>query len=253
LFGGDQIEGIVDIHSHILPGIDDGARDVEESVAMLRTAHAEGVRAVIATPHHYPDIGVPARDQARRLCALIRKTAGLPVDVRAGQEVAADPSVVGRLKEDRVLLFEGARYLLVEPPFIDYPAWVDTLFDDLQAMSVKPIIAHPERCIGIQRDPAILARLVGRGIVSQVNAASLLGDHGPEVQKTAHLLLESGLFHVMASDAHAARGPRASVLGRAVEVLCEIVGQAQAQTMVVTVPQAIMDGRDIAQVVKALG
>ncbi len=213
---------------------------------MLRVAHAEGVRAIVATPHHYPDTGVPPQAQAARLIGRIRAAANLPVELRAGHEVAADPSVTARLKEDRVLPLEGTRYVLIEPPFDGFPAWVDGLFADLQRLGYRPIIAHPERCAGIQRDPAILARLVGQGIVSQMNAGSLLGDYGPEARRTVGLLLERGLFHVMASDAHAAQGPRASVLGPAVEALAHLAGRAQAEAMVTTVPRAILDGRDIA-------
>lgn len=236
---------MIDIHTHILPGIDDGARDMAESVAMARMASADGVRTMVATPHHYPLGTESPLARGRRLRDAVVAQSGVDLDILVGQEMAAEPTLPELVGDGLFLPIEGTRYVLVEPPFEGWPAWVDDVLDRLQAGGFRPILAHPERNSTVQREPDVLMRLVRRGVLCQVNTGSVLGDYGKGAQASGIVLLKRQFVHILASDAHSADGARQPNLSAGLTAVGEVVGAARARAMVTTVPQAIIEGRDV--------
>jgi protein-tyrosine phosphatase len=197
---------LIDLHSHILPGVDDGARDLGESVEIAKAAVADGIEIMAATPHVRSDYPT-APDTMLRLVGDVRRAladAHVPLDVRPGGEVALE--MLGRMsvpEAKRFALAGNASYLLVEFPYYGWPLAIDSVVTRLRGAGVTPVIAHPERNADVQSDPARLRSLVHAGALVQVTAASLAGSLGSRAHAAGRRLVELALAHLVASDAHA--------------------------------------------------
>lgn len=200
---------VVDMHCHILPGIDDGARTWADSLAMAQAAVRAGVTHLVATPHYIEGTYRNPRATVLALVAELRERlaeAGIPLEVFPGAEAHISPDLPARVKAGEVTtLNDGGRYLLVELPYIEVPSWAEDVLFQLQVQGVTPIIAHPERNRGLQKDPGLLYRWVERGALAQVDAASLSGGYGESARRAAGLMLDHRLAQVAGSDAHAPR------------------------------------------------
>lgn len=199
---------MIDLHCHIIPGIDDGAETLEQSLQMARMAVRSGVKTIAATPHtnivrifeNYVSDELDAHINAFR-DALHR--AHIPLQIVSGAEIYYDGNVVDMLQRGALRTINGSRYPLVEFSFHDRPSRV---MDGLLALidaGYTPIIAHPERYRFVQRDPVGLLRAFAEmGCVLQINKGSPLGRFGSEPHRVSRWMLEQGLVHVVASDAH---------------------------------------------------
>jgi protein-tyrosine phosphatase len=196
---------MIDLHSHILPGLDDGARTIEDSLDIARAAVADGITAIAGTPHvrdDYPtDPGV-MEDCVAELRAELER-AEIPLDVRTGGEIDVDwlrKLSVGELR--RFGLGGNPRYLLVETPYYGWPLGLAKQLVALHGEGVTAVLAHPERNAEVQADLERVVPLVRAGTLVQVTAASVDGRVGRRAQTCALELIEYGLAHLVASDAH---------------------------------------------------
>lgn len=197
---------MIDLHSHILPGLDDGPATLAGSRDLARAAVAAGTRTMVATPHVGPPHGVDPTEvePAARAFGEHLAERQVPLAVLTGAEITAERA--GEL-DDEILAdlgLGGSRWLLIEPPFTG-PVALEPLVLELQAREFGVVLAHPERCSGLRLDPAQLERLLGLGVLTSVTAASLSGRFGAPVQAFALTLLGRGWVHNVASDAHDAR------------------------------------------------
>jgi protein-tyrosine phosphatase len=195
---------VIDLHCHVLPGIDDGPETITGSLALARAASACGVRTLVATPHvswHYQNeaetIGRLVEDLRRHLAAD-----GVALQVLAGAEIA-----VTRVKEIAPpelarLRLGGGEWLLVEPPFTPVASGLEIILRDLQRQGHRILLAHPERCPAFQRDPHMLGTLVREGFLTSLTAGSLVGRFGGLARRFALQLVQEELVHNVASDAH---------------------------------------------------
>jgi protein-tyrosine phosphatase len=199
---------VIDLHSHILPGVDDGARDLEESCEMARLALTDGVSAIAATPHvrqDYPTTAAAMLDGTAALREELRRR-DLPLDILVGAELALEDAV--RLPQDELEAFTLAgtgRYLLVETPYIGWSDNVQHVVGSLVGKGLVPILAHPERNNAAQIKPGLVEAAVAGGALVQVTAASVEGRLGRRARSCAFDLIARGLVHLLASDAHAPR------------------------------------------------
>jgi protein-tyrosine phosphatase len=195
----------VDLHSHVLPGIDDGADSFDDSVEIARAAERDGIEVLAATPHVRRDYPT-APTTMLLLLADVRerlRAEGVGIDIRPGGEVAIDMiATLGHNRLRRFCLAGNPRYLLVETPYHGWPLGIAETFFDLRLGGMTPVLAHPERNALIQEDPRRLRSLVDNGTLVQLTASSLDGRAGGRVTRTAHRLLELELAHLVASDAH---------------------------------------------------
>ena len=220
----------VDLHSHILPGVDDGARDDAMSLEMLRIAAADGIRTIVATPH------ADRTDRDRIIRGVVALNAlaqddALDITILPGSELRASNDLAGHFRAGLVSTINQTRYMLVEMPLAgSWPAYVSQVMFDLEIAGAWPILAHAERYPAIQQHPALVADLVDLGVVIQINANSLTGEAGKRARKTAELLLTARLAHVIASDAHdlQVRPPR---IAAAIERAEKIAGPGYAALM----------------------
>lgn len=241
---------MIDIHSHILPGLDDGAGDLAESLAMARVAVADGVEEIVATPHSSisgavieaaTESGVQQRVQQFREALA---EAGIPLRVCVGLEVWLTPGLLSARRAGRAFPINGGCYMLIELPAQMIPNYVEQTIFGLQVAGLRPILAHPERNREIERKLDLMYDLVGRGVLGQVTAGSLLGSFGGETKRLAEMMLTHNLVHVIASDAHSAEH-RPPALAAAAKRAAELIGQERANAMVTTVPRSIVAGQPI--------
>lgn len=215
----------MDIHCHLLPGIDDGPRDLARAIRMARGLVAAGVGTVCATPHHsprWPTTPSGIRRTAATLRAALAAEA-IPLNVYAGCEVAHERMAALTDRTLRGMALGGGRFLLVEPP---PRARVDLLpaCERLGALGMNMVIAHPERAEYFQEDPTRLIALLARGARAQVTAGSLLGRHGARAQAAAEAIVTLDPTVLIASDAHYSRRRGPEVLTPALERLAELRG-----------------------------
>jgi protein-tyrosine phosphatase len=237
------LEPVIDLHCHVLPGIDDGPRTIEDSVALARAAANAGTRTIVATPHvswQYPnDVDTIARlvEEANTRFAA----EGLTLEVRRGAEIAMTRLVDIEPVQLSRLGLGGGPWLLVEPPFTQVATGLDTVVLDLQHQGYRVVLAHPERCPAFHRDPRMLELLVHSGVLTSITAGALVGRFGGEVRRFALRLVREGMVHNVASDAHdLTRRPP----GTTMEL--EQAGLAPlAHWLTEEVPAAILDGGDI--------
>jgi protein-tyrosine phosphatase len=231
---------VIDLHTHILPAVDDGPRTLDGSLDLARAAVAAGTRTALATPHVNDDHSVDAERVAAGLDELrpALAAAEIPLEVLPGGEIA-----IWRLADLddaalRSLALGGGPYLLIESPFSPVVGDFEPLVLDLMMRGHRVLLAHPERCPAFQRDPARLERLVDAGVLVQVTAGSMTGGFGSTVRRFTTDLLRQGLAHVVASDAHdAVKRPPGQTAGFAA-----LGVEAQRQWMTEDVPRAILDG-----------
>ena len=237
---------MIDLHCHILPGVDDGPPTIEQSIAMAAAALRDGVRAIVATPHDR-DVNergsiAAVRELAARLNAELRARA-MPLDVLLGMECHLALDTPEQVDAGIALPIADSGCILIELPFEFFPYHTADSLRRLRGRGLTPVVAHPERNIGIQRDPQLLADLVRDGAASQITARSLTGGYGRAAQQSAETLLRLGLAHVIASDGHAPAGARAPLFSQGVAAAAAIVGDEAARRMVESTPRGLLRAR----------
>jgi protein-tyrosine phosphatase len=234
---------MIDLHSHILPGLDDGARTIAESREIARRAAADGVRAIAATPHVRADWPTRADEMERRVLELRDDFAaqGIAIEVLHGGEIDLEMLINREPAElRRFTLAQSGRYLLVEFPYVGWPLALEPALLRLLARDVVPLLAHPERNREVQTRPERIARLVGAGALVQVTAASLDGRLGRSSKAAGERLIELGLVHVLASDAHSPDLREAGLAKAAAAI-----GADSARYLTEEAPAAIVAGEDV--------
>ncbi len=196
---------MIDIHSHILPGIDDGARTEKDSLLMARAAVKEGITTIVATPHHrngkYDNERENILKWVETLATLFEKE-GIPLTILPGQETRMNGDMIEELEKQIILPINHTKYVFVEFPSANVPRYASQILFDIQVAGYIPIIVHPERNQELMEHPSRLYEFVKRGALTQVTAASVVGKFGKNIQKFSHQLIESSLTHFIASDAH---------------------------------------------------
>jgi len=237
----------VDVHCHLLPGIDDGAADWEESLAMAELAVAEGISTVVATPHQLGNYGRNRGATVRARTAELQEVLtrrGIALTVLPGADVRIEPDLVAKIRSGDVLtLADRGRYVLLELPHeVYFP--LDRLLSALEAAGLVGILSHPERNQGILARRAVLGPLVDAGCLLQVTAGSLLGTFGPHVKAFSEWLLGQGLVHFLATDAHGAKSRR-PLMRRAFDRATELAGDRAAREMCCENPAAVVHDHPI--------
>jgi len=234
---------MIDLHTHVLPGIDDGPETIEGSVELARAAVAAGARTLVATPHVSWTYQNDANTIGERVGELRARLAaeGIPLELRGGAEIAMTRLVDMRPEDLLALRLGGGSWLLVEPPFSPTVTGLQPLLFDLQRQGHGILLAHPERCPAFHREPELLRELVGEGVLTSVTAGSLVGRFGGEVRRFALKMVHERLVHNVTSDTHdTVRRPP----GMAVELRKAGLGPLQ-EWLTEEVPAAILDGAEI--------
>ena len=196
---------MLDMHTHIIPNVDDGPSTMDESIKLIEMAIAEGITDIIATSHAYsPHFNVSKEKVLEGIKLLTEEVNSrkLPVTIHAGQEIRIQEFTVEKLRNDEALTLAGSKYMLLELPSSGIPAYTINIIQEILNLNKVPIIAHPERNRAIADKPARLARLINHGALAQVTAGSVAGHFGKNVQKLSLQLIEANLIHTYGSDVH---------------------------------------------------
>ena len=273
---GETIE-MIDIHSHLLPKLDDGAKTIEESIQMCRISYQDGIRTIVATPHILP--GIYGNDRPTILTKLqelnrtIRQLgvgssefrvkdsklrsssfssnnselrthhSELSLVVLPGADVHFSSDILKRCERGEIVTVnDQGRYLMVEFTFQGIPYQAEEVLFQLLTKGIIPIISHPERNMEIWQKPKRYYEMIRMGCLGQVTAMSLTGGFGSGVKRIAETLLSKRLIHIIASDAHSTDG-RPPILSAGVRAAEKIVGKEEARKMVTEYPQALLEGR----------
>ncbi len=269
---------MIDIHSHILYGLDDGAKTLEESIEMCQISFNDGVRIIVATPHTLNSVYENNRStilvKVQELYAVIDReflympsyslrsrmgpatrrpnnpgtnlddsTNHVNLKIVPGADVHFSEKVLSQQYQDKIMTIgDGGKFLLLEFPSQGIPFQAEIILFELMVRGITPIITHPERNLEIAHSPKRYSNMVQRGCLGQISAASLTGGFGRDARQAAEKLLRKNLVHFIASDGHSANG-RPPVLSSAVQAAAKIVGEEEAHKMVTEYPQAIIEGR----------
>jgi protein-tyrosine phosphatase len=234
---------VIDLHCHILPGIDDGAPDLPTALEMARTSVADGITVVACTPHILPGLyhncGPQIREATLRLQQALDQE-GIPLQLVPGADVHVIPDLVAGLRSGRLLSIDDTRYVLVEPPHHVAPVRLEDLFFEILDAGYVPILTHPERLSWIETRYQTVVRLVRGGVWVQVTAGSLAGTFGRRAQYWANRMLDEGHVHILATDAHDTRH-RAPDLSKGRDLAQKRVGIQEALRLVETRPLGILN------------
>ncbi|TPR18894.1 tyrosine protein phosphatase [Apilactobacillus timberlakei] len=197
---------LIDLHSHILPGVDDGSPDLKTSLNLAQIAVEQGIDKMLLTPHHMDGKYINNKK------SILEKTESfqselnnhnIPLEVRAGQELHLNGDLLNAIEQDNILFAdEQQHYMMLELPHNEVPEYTNDMVFELQLKGITPVIVHPERNRGLQKAPDKLYELVEHGCLTQLTASSYLGDFGKKVQKFTNEIIKANLGFTFASDAH---------------------------------------------------
>ncbi len=237
---------MIDLHCHLLPGIDDGAPDLATSLSMARIAAADGITVTACTPHIYP--GLYENDAAGIFTAVEAlkvslSEAGIDLELTTGADTHLAPDLLANLRNGRIPTLAGSRYLLLEPPHHVAPPGFEQAMFQLLAEGFVPVLTHPERLSWIESHYGIFGRLVKSGAWMQVTAGSITGRFGRRPRYWAERMLDEGLVHIVATDAHGT-DRRPPLLAEARDAVSLRLGEEEALRQVEHRPRCILEDRD---------
>lgn len=238
---------MIDVHLHILPGVDDGPATLGDALSLARSLVEEGVQVAVATPHYndeYPQR--PAREIIERVGDLQRELdrCAIPLRLLAGHEALIQPGLASEVQSGRIATLNGSRYLLLELWNSSWLPETERVIFELRTLGIVPVLAHPERYFTVQQDSNRLKALVEQGVLAQLTAGSLLGLQGKTARKCAETLLKRGLIHCIASDAHGP-GRRPPAIRQGMQAAERIIGRVQAGHLIETYPAALVQNRSL--------
>lgn len=234
---------MIDLHCHILPGIDDGAADLAASIAMARAFVADGVSVVACTPHILPGLYHNTGPEIRAAVSALQKvldSEGIALRLVPGADNHIAPDCVAQLRSGQMLPLADSRYVLIEPPHHVAPQRMEVTFFELLVAGYIPILTHPERLRWIESQYALIQKLFGAGVWMQLTAGSLAGNFGARAQYWAERMLDEGYAHILATDAHDVRR-RCPDLCRGRELAARRLGEEEAEHLVSTRPRGVLD------------
>ncbi len=239
---------MIDIHTHILPSIDDGPETIEESIENCKIAAKDGIKKIVATPHSREGVYESKSDKILKTVDVLNqklKENQIDIEILPGSEVHIHEGMVENVESGEVLTINNSgKFILFELPFVFVPPGTDKFVFNLKSNGIVPIIAHAERISAFQKNPELVGQLVKIGALVQVNAPALTGRAGPIEKECAELLLKNKWVHFIASDVHSLTG-RPPILSKAVESAAKIVGEEEARALVCHNPEQIINGLDI--------
>jgi len=239
---------MIDVHAHILDGVDDGAQSMTDSIELLRMAADSGTTDIIATPHFIEGASHLSWETIKEKTDVLNGnalSAGIPIRVHTGAEIELNLDMLDMIEKGQGdYCLAGSKYILVELPMESIPRCADDFFYELQLRDLVPVLAHPERYSNLQKHPEILLSWVQHDILLQCNAGSFTGMFGTKAQAFAEMLLNNNMVHFLGSDAHKIER-RNTDMREAVIRMKTLVSELYVEQIVTSNPQAILDNKSL--------
>ena len=237
---------MIDIHSHIIPNVDDGARSVEETFNILKEAQEAGFTDVILTSHfllnYYETHAQELIFWKEKLQEVLKKQ-GTKINLHSGMEIYITNQMEELLENKKILTLANSRYMLIELPLATNVKYFDYVVYYLEAKGIKPIIAHPERYKCVQKDPDIVEEYIEKGCLIQCNYGSIVNLYGREAEKTIKTLLKKNQVHFLGSDVHRENGTYLIILD-AIKKIRKIIGENKINEITTINPKKILQNEE---------
>ncbi|ULG74954.1 tyrosine-protein phosphatase [Macrococcus brunensis] len=237
---------MIDIHNHLFIGVDDGPKSEGDVIELLHQAEDQGITDIIVTPHHYSgDWLNPQETVLLNIKDIERIINEQQIDIKVypGHEIRVNEKVIDELKSGYNMPLNDSKYVLIEFPFSDYPHFAEQLLYQLQMNGYVPLIAHPERCKPLIKNPDKLFDAIEKGAIAQVTSASVTGDLGDNLQETSLEMIKHNLVHIIGSDAHNAE-TRPFLLKEAYDVVERELGSEYVERLKANA-EAILHNKDV--------
>jgi len=236
---------MIDLHAHILPGLDDGPGDWDKALLMLRSAVEDGIKGIAATPHVRPGLYDNPKEAVLALTEELKGRAkGLPIEIYPGSELMISPETLTGMDKGLYCTINQSRYMLIELPTHFLPSAVYDFVFAMTSKGLVPIVAHPERNPMVIGEPGILYEMVRLGCLTQITAASVIGLFGHDIKRVSHDIVKRRLAHVLASDAHD-RSRRPPKLSDGVTEVSRILDGESAMRMVAYLPEMVINDKAV--------
>jgi protein-tyrosine phosphatase len=239
---------MIDTHIHIIPCVDDGAKDMDQALEMCRICVDEGITRIVASPHDLNGVFSNNRESIlSRITELneILRSEHIPLEVLPGADLAMVPELPEKIDSNSIMSINDAnKYILLEPPLYFIPNALLKQVFEIRRRGITPIITHPERNETIMNHKEILHDAIISGALVQITAGSITGRFGPAIKKQSIHLLEHKMAHIIASDAHNTVSRKPGLL-KALKIASSIVGETEADNMVNKTPLAVVSGNEI--------
>lgn len=237
---------MIDIHSHIIPNVDDGARSVEETFNILKEAQEAGFTDVILTSHfllNYYETNAQELIFWKEKLQEVLKKQGTKINLHYGMEIYITNQMEELLENKKILTLANSRYMLIELPLATNVKYFDYVVYYLEAKGIKPIIAHPERYKCVQKDPDIVEEYIEKGCLIQCNYGSIVNLYGREAEKTIKTLLKKNQVHFLGSDVHRENGTYLIILD-AIKKIRKIIGENKINEITTINPKKILQNEE---------
>ena len=237
---------MIDIHSHIIPNVDDGARSVEETFNILKEAQEAGFTDVILTSHfllNYYETNAQELIFWKEKLQEVLKKQGTKINLHSGMEIYITNQMEELLENKKILTLANSRYMLIDLPLATNVKYFDYVVYYLEAKGIKPIIAHPERYKCVQKDPDIVEEYIEKGCLIQCNYGSIVNLYGREAEKTIKTLLKKNQVHFLGSDVHRENGTYLIILD-AIKKIRKIIGENKINELTTINPKKILQNEE---------
>lgn len=237
---------MIDIHSHVIPNVDDGARSVEETFNILKEAQEAGFTDVILTSHfllNYYETNAQELIFWKEKLQEVLKKQGTKINLHSGMEIYITNQMEELLENKKILTLANSRYMLIELPLATNVKYFDYVVYYLEAKGIKPIIAHPERYKCVQKDPDIVEEYIEKGCLIQCNYGSIVNLYGREAEKTIKTLLKKNQVHFLGSDVHRENGTYLIILD-AIKKIRKIIGENKINELTTINPKKILQNEE---------
>ena len=237
---------MIDIHCHIVYGVDDGSKNIEQSIRMIKQAISTGFTKICLTPHYMEDGYRSSRSVLEEKLKNIKeelKKEKIDIDLMLGEEIFIFPNLAKKL--DDVVTLNDSKYILIEFPLIEDIQYIDEVIYELQTRGKTVILAHPERYYKAFKDFSFIENLVDKGVLLQVNINSIVGHYGKDAQKLAYKLLREDLVTFLASDSHSSAGYLKAK--ESLEVIKKLIGEEKLIKLTETNPSIVINNKDFAE------
>lgn len=238
---------MIDMHSHIIYEVDDGAKSIEQSLQILKEAHKVGFEKIVVTPHYMEGYYEKEKQEIKEKIEILKeelKKIECPIEILQGNEIYITDEINELLEQDKVSTLNNKQYVLFELPLNAEPMNLTEVIYQILEKGKTPILAHPERYPFVQRDPNQLLSLIEEGVLLQANYGSILGQYGKESKKTIKTMLEHNMVHLLGSDVHRPNTIYPEI-EEAMQEIVKLAGKRKAKELTTDYPEQIITGQTV--------
>lgn len=238
---------MIDIHCHIVPNIDDGAKNLDDALEMAKIAYNEGIRQIINTSHYHPSFNyIKGKELLNRVKEFnnILKLNNIDIEIFIGNELYYSEDIIEIIEQKEFYSLNNSRYLLIEFSPLNFPKNILDIIYEIKIRGYIPILAHVERYKAIHENINLIYECINEGALIQVNSSSIIGKNGNEIKKVSNILLDNNMIHFVATDAHSSIRRR-PIVKETYNYIVKKYGEKRAQTLFIQNPSKVINNEEL--------